>query len=397
MKILMVLDKPFPTDLRVENEATSLIKASHSLGLLSIAPYEKSGIIIHKGIKVYQEAVSVFQSKKMHGLAAMIPWMDRFVAKKVLEIFKEEEYDAIHFHDLYLFGAATVLKKKTNALMIGDLHENYVDVLKDYKWSTTYPNKLLISFPKWRRKEKEWLALMDKVVVVNTGMLEKTLPKGVDKKDIVIVENMLNTQVFDEYEVDQSIVKRFNKTFNLLFVGGFIGNRGLEHVVDGMSLLKDYPDIHLILVGDGAVKPLLESKVKEYALEQNVHFEGWQNQDKVKTYLMVSQIGLVPFKRTPQTDNSSPNKLFQYMYYGLPILSTDCPSIKEVVEQEEIGLIYESENKEQFVESVLMLYKDEKLRDDFHQNGKNAVAEKYNWETNVQDLIGMYSELETNL
>lgn len=397
MKILMILDKPFPTDLRVENEATSLIKAGHTLGLLSIAPYEKSKTIDYKGIKVYQIAVSVFQSKKMHGLAAMIPWMDRFVAKHVLEIFKEEDYDAIHFHDLYMFGAATILKKKTNALMVGDLHENYVDVLKDYTWSTTYPNKLVISFPKWERKEKEWLGLMDKIIVVNTGMLEKTLPKGVDKKDVVIVENMLNTHVFDNYEVDQSVVERFENTFNLLFVGGFISNRGLEHVVDGMALLKDYPDIHLVLVGDGAVKPILESKVKEYGIEDKVHFEGWQTQDKVKTYLMISEIGLVPFKRTPQTDNSSPNKLFQYMYYGLPILSTDCPSIKTVIDEEEIGLIYESENKEQFAEAVIKLYKDEEKRKKFYDNGKNAVAGKYNWDVNVQDLTKMYTELEERL
>lgn len=397
MKILMILDKPFPTDLRVENEATSLINEGHTLGLLSIAPYSKNRIIDHKRIKVYQVAISVFQSKKMHGLAAMIPWMDRFVAKRVMEIFKEEEYDAIHFHDLYMFGAASILKDKTDAFMIGDLHENYVDVLKDYKWSTTYPNKLLISFPKWRKKEKEWLALMDKIVVVNKEMLQKTLPKGVDRNDVVIVENMLNTQVFDEYKIDESIVKRFENTFNLLFVGGFIGNRGLEHVVDGMNLLKKYPEIQLILVGDGAVKPILESKVKEYGLEQNVHFEGWQDQAKVKTYLEVSQVGLVPFKRTPQTDNSSPNKLFQYMYYGLPILSTDCPSIKRVVDKENIGLIYESENKEQFAESVIKLLSDKESMEKFHKNGKKAVAEKYNWKINVQELVDMYSELEKEL
>ncbi len=397
MKILMVLDKFFPTDLRVENEATSLIKAGHKVSLLSIAPYKTDSVVNYKGIKIYQKAISVFQSKKMHGLAGMIPWMDRFVAKKVLQIFKEEPYDAIHFHDLYMFGAATILKKKTKALMIGDLHENYVDVLKDYKWSTTYPNKLFISFAKWRRKEKEWLALMDKVVVVNTEMLNKTIPKGVDRKDIVIVENMMNTQVFDEYRIDQTIEKRFEKTFNLLFVGGFIGNRGLEHVVDGMVLLKEYPKIHLILVGDGAIKPILESKVKEYGLEEKVHLEGWQNQDKVKTYLKVSHVGLVPFKRTPQTDNSSPNKLFQYMYYGLPILSTECPSIKRIVEREEIGLIYEGENKDQFAKSVIRLYKDTQMREKFHLNGKKAIAEKFNWENNIQDLIKMYSNLENVL
>ena len=45
MKILMILDKAFPTDVRVENEAITLIRAGHTLGLLSIAPYAKNDIV----------------------------------------------------------------------------------------------------------------------------------------------------------------------------------------------------------------------------------------------------------------------------------------------------------------------------------------------------------------
>lgn len=397
MKILMVLDKMFPTDLRVQNEATSLIQAGHEVGLLSVSTYEKSQVITFKGIRVYQVAVSRFQSKKMHGLAGMVPWMDRFIAREVLEIFNEESYDAIHFHDLYMFGASEILREKTDVLMVGDLHENYVDVLRDYAWSTKFPNRLLISYSKWRRKEKEWLANMDKVIVVNEGMKQKNLAKGVREEDMVIVENMMNTRVFDEYESDPDILQRFSSGFNLLFVGGFIGNRGLEHVVRGMDLLRDYEDINLILVGDGAVKPELERITDELNLHDRVHFEGWQDQEKVKSYLQVSQVGMVPFKRTPQTDNSSPNKLFQYMYYGIPILSTDCPSIKELVEKEECGLVYESEQTKQFAENVIRLYEDADLRKQLSANSRKAVEERYNWDVNVRDMLEMYRGLEEKL
>ena len=391
----MILDKPFPTDLRVENEATSLIKAGHEVGLLSIAPYEESKIISHKGIKVYQNAVSTFYSKKMHGLAGMIPWMDWHVFRQVSKILKEVTYDAIHFHDLYMFGAAEKLKKRFNVKLIGDLHEFYVEVLPDYKWTQVFPNRYLISYSKWKRKEREWLAKMDKVVVVNKEMQEKTIPKGVSEQNIIIVENRLNTNVFDEYEEHQPTIERLKDSFNLLFVGGFVGNRGLEHVVDAMNKLKEYPDIHLVLVGDGALRPVLEKKVQEYDLHSNVHFEGWQSQERVKSYLKVGNVGLIPFKRTPQTDNSSPNKLYQYMYYGLPMISTDCPSIKEIVEKEDIGLVYQSEKVGQLVEAILKIYNDSELKDRFHKNGKKALAAKYNWEANVTGLIEMYASLET--
>ena len=184
----------------------------------------------------------------------------------------------------------------------------------------------------------------------------------------------------------------------MVFVGGFVGNRGLEHVIDAIHKLseKNYDDIHLILVGDGALRPILQNKVNEYGLESCVHFEGWQTQEKVKSYLLAGDIGLIPFKRTPQTDNSSPNKLFQYMYYGLPMISTDCPAVKEIVEKEKVGLIYESENVDQLVDAILQLYQNKSMREQFKKNGTEAVEKKYNWEANVKDLIEMYNGLDKN-
>jgi hypothetical protein len=151
MNILMVLDKEFPTDLRVENEATSLIRDGHMVGLLSIADNPKEEIADVKGIKVYRKKITRFKRDKMHGLAGMIPWMDYFVAQQVNKILDSEQYDVIHFHDLYLFGAARLIRKKHDVFFVGDMHENYVEVIKDYKWATKFPNRLIVSKAKWER------------------------------------------------------------------------------------------------------------------------------------------------------------------------------------------------------------------------------------------------------
>ncbi|MCH2450321.1 MAG: glycosyltransferase family 4 protein [Gracilimonas sp.] len=395
MKILMVLDSKFPPDIRVEKEAFSLIEGGYQVGLLSIADYDKSEVVRYKGIKIYRTAVTKFTSKKMHGLAAMIPWIDYVVAKKVLEIFENESYDAIHLHDLYLFGAASILRKKIEAHFIGDLHENYIDVLKDYKWSTTYPNKLFISFSKWKRKEKEWLKLFDRIIVVNEGMRDRNIAKGVEEKKITVVSNSIDTDVFDEYEIDKKIIKRFEGYFTLVYVGGFVSNRGLEHVIKGMKELKRYNDeIRLLLVGDGEMMNILKDLAKRLEVEDVVIFEGWQPQEKIRSYLEASDVGLVPFKRTPQTDNSSSNKLYQYMYCGLPILATNCTSVEKLVIEEECGIIYEEENTDQFVENVIELYKNDALQEQLTINGGEAIKEKYNWNIDAEKLVNVYKSLE---
>lgn len=396
MNILMVLSKKFPIDIRVENEAITLIKAGHHVAILSIAEYHKSEIVDIKGITIYREAISSFVRNKMLALAGMIPWVDYVVFKKIEKVLKQKEYHAIHFHDLYLFGAVRLLKKEGRELkFIGDMHENYVEVIKDYRWATKFPNRLVISHEKWERKEVEWLDKMDKLITVSTGIKKSIISKGVPQEDVVLVPNTISTELFDGYTIDQEISAKIKPFFNLLYVGGFVSNRGLEHVIEGMKELQDFAtDIRLLLVGDGDIRYQLETLVSQNNLKEVVWFEGWHDQEKIKSYLANSAIGLVPFKRTPQTDNSSSNKLFQYMYYQLPILGTNCTSVKRLVEEEECGIIYEEGNTEAFVDGVKKLYKDQELKKKLGKNGKKAVLEKYRWEKTTDDMIEMYNQLQ---
>lgn len=391
----MVLDHSFPTDLRVENEAKSLINAGHKVGLLSISDYSHNQELLFKGIKIYRVAISKFKINKMHGLAGMIPWMDRFVYKQISSILKKEKYDAIHFHDLYTFGAVKLLKRKHQLKYVGDMHENYVEVIKDYRWATKFPNRLLISHKKWERKEREWLAEMDKVITVSPGIVNRIITKGVKTEDVILVPNTIHTGLFDEFRIDDEILKKYKRDFTLIYVGGFLINRGLEHVIEGVARLREkIPTLKLVLVGDGDFRSALEQKVRELKVEDLVCFEGWQDQERIKSYLLASDVGLVSFKRTPQTDNSSSNKLFQYMYYKLPILATNCTSVKKLVEKEDCGLVYESENVAQFVSAVERLYSNEKLRDNLGENGHKSVLKKYSWDVTVMSMVSMYNEFD---
>lgn len=138
----------------------------------------------------------------------------------------------------------------------------------------------------------------------------------------------------------------------------------------------------------------MEELVKQLEVQEIVQFEGWKKQSEVKSYLQVADIGLVPFKKTPQTDNSSSNKLFQYMYYNLPIVATDCESVQKLVSTEDCGLIYESENSLAFSDCVFSLYNDEEKALTLGENGYKAVVEKYNWSCAAKDMLNMYNDLK---
>lgn len=81
------------------------------------------------------------------------------------------------------------------------------------------------------------------------------------------------------------------------------------------------------------------------------------------------------------------------MYYGLPIISTDCISIKNIVEKDRVGIVYESENIRAFANSVLRLYNTNDESVLFSKNAKKIVTEKYNWNLAVKEMINMYNNL----
>lgn len=104
------------------------------------------------------------------------------------------------------------------------MHENYVEVLKDYDWPNRFPNNLIVSHKKWEKNEKEWLPLCDKVITVSEGIRERIIKKGVKEENAVLTPNSIRLDLFDSFEVDEKVIDRFEKHFVLLYVGGFIGN-----------------------------------------------------------------------------------------------------------------------------------------------------------------------------
>ena len=391
MNILMVVDHKIPTDIRIENEAEILIKNGHHVGILSIGDYSKSEEIVYKGITIYRVAFSKFWLKKMHGLAGIIPFLEHVIVKHVKRILKVRKYDALHLHDLYTFGVITRLKPRFDLLFVGDMHENYVEVLKDYDWPNRFPNNLIFSHSKWEKNERKWLPLFDKVITVSEGIRKRLIHKGVQEENALITPNSIRLDLFDSFEVDENIIQKYSGKFVLIYVGGFISNRGLEHIIQSLpSIVSKIKNVQLVLVGDGEERDNLEQLVSDLELNDVVIFEGWKKQSEIKSYLKAANIGLVPFRRTPQTDNSSSNKLFQYMYYQLPIVATNCNSIKRIVETEHCGIVYESENVKQFEKSILTLYNNTKLRKTFGKNGYSAVLEKYNWKIAAKEMRTMY-------
>ncbi len=397
--ILMVLDERFPPDVRVENEVRSLLSAGFKVTVLSIAPYPEgkaggsSGVMSHNGMTVVRVSTPKQVRNKLRGLAASIPALSLFVSHQIRRVCKRSRVDALHMHDLWLFGGGLRAARRLGIPVVGDLHENYVDALTQYAWSTRFPAKYVVNISRWRYLEAQWTRAVTKVICVNEAQKDRVIKLGVDPRRTVVTPNTIAIGEFDRYDVDATIIESVRSDFTIVYTGSFDLHRGLATLIRAMPIVLQQCRARLVLVGDGRIRSELESLANSLGIGDSVDFTGWQPQHSVKSYILGSDVCTLPTVKSAHTEASLPHKLFHYMYLKRPVLTTDCRMIRQIVESVRAGIVVPSESPKAMGEALLKLWREPNLRTKMGQNGHEAVLSRYNWDATVQDMVAMYQGL----
>ena len=390
----MVLDHPYPPDVRVENEARSLVEAGFEVSLLALAPDDRPALDEHEGTTVYRAIVPTKMRNVMRGLVSTLPLMDLYLARQIRGVYEQHPFGALHMHDLYLVGAGLRAGRRLGVPVVADLHENWVEALQHYAWSNRYPGKLVVNIPRWERTERRWVRAADRLVVVIEEAAARYAAMGVPRDRITVVPNTVHLGAFRGFEIEEALVDRLRSRLTLVYTGGIDAHRGLETVVDAMpAILRTEPKARLVIVGDGRTKPELEERAVALGLGERVSFEGWQPQARLKSYIAAADVCLVPHLKTVHTDATIPHKLFHYMFMRKPVVVTNCRPLERIVEDAAAGLVYSSGDAEALTEAVLHLHRNPQACAEMGERGHRAVVEQYHWDATVRGLVAMYDNL----
>ena len=174
------------------------------------------------------------------------------------------------------------------------------------------------------------------------------------------------------------------KEATLCYCGGMSEDRNISMYVKMMSQIKG----KLLLAG-----PLNNSYRRE--LEKidtwdKVECLGYLDREGVAQLYKNSDVGLCILKNTPNIYYSLPIKLFEYMEAGLPIVCSDFPVWREIVEGNRCGIVVPYNNMEEAVNAVQYIITHPKDALQMGKNGKKAIREKYNWQTEEKKLLRVY-------
>jgi glycosyltransferase involved in cell wall biosynthesis len=201
-----------------------------------------------------------------------------------------------------------------------------------------------------------------RLIAVSSGVRDGLVARGVSPEKIGVVANGVDLSRFSLHrQADgQLIGPELRNRFVVAYVGTHGMAQGLETVVDAAALLKA-SDIHFLFAGDGARREAVMARAKELELT-NVTFTGLVPTTAAEEYLRLSEIVLIPLKRTRQIQITLPAKIFEAAALGKPMIVSAEGAAADLVERYGAGLAVPPEDPEALAAAILQLHCEPSLR-----------------------------------
>ena len=224
-----------------------------------------------------------------------------------------------------------------------------------------------------RKFEKRIYDKAEHVVALSPGMKDGVLKAGTPENKVTMIPNMAKPDKFFPHEPNMDIAQKFGidtNKFNVIHFGSMGRANGLKYIIDTAKVLQDKgeTDINFVFLGDGATCPMLKKQVEEQKL-RNVQFLGNHPMDVVSDIVNLCDASITSFLNLPILQTNSPNKLFDSLSAGKPIIVNSAGWTKDLVEKDDCGFFVDPDNPDDFADKLLV-YKDDK--ETLERWGKNA-------------------------
>ncbi len=270
-------------------------------------------------------------------------------------------------------------RMKRNCELVYDSHEYFTEVPE------------LVNRPKvqkiWLRIERFIFPKLKTAYTVNQSIAD--IYNGIYDKDLKVVRNISQRWNPDTIQTKKELDIPENRRLIIIQGAGINIDRGAEEAVEAMIDI----DAVLMIVGDGDVVPQLKDRVKTLGLTEKVLFYGKRPYDELMQFTYHADLGLTLDKATnPNYKFSLPNKVFDYMHAGTPIVATDILEVARVIRQHDIGEILEEFTPKNLATTINAVLRSQERMEEMKSNCTKA-AEIENWEHETQVLQSIYPKV----
>lgn len=321
-----------------------------------------------------------YNGVKIHDVGKVKGRLNRFFksTKAVLKKCFEIDAELYHFHDPELMPTGIELKKKGKKV-IYDAHEDVPRQLLSKEYVSSVARKPLAILLEWY--EDYAAKKYDYIITATPHIQKRFLRLNASSLDVN------NYPLLSELNIETT--NWLEKKNKVCYVGSITQIRGLEQVVDAMDHLNL---IELDLAGS-IWPPSFKENLEKRKGWKKTNFLGQIDRENVKRVLRESQVGIVTFLPFGNHTHSQPNKLFEYMAQGIPLVASNFDLWKSIIETVGCGVCVDPANPESIAEAIKSLLKDKQKAKQMGEKGRAAILKTYNWKSEERKLLNIYKNL----
>lgn len=289
------------------------------------------------------------------------------------EILKKADNQTILLaNDLDALAANFLAARKHGIPLVYDSHEIYTEM-------PSVQNRFTQKV--WRLAEKKMIHKIEYMMTASNSYADWFVKKyGIERP--VVVQNFPKRAEFS-----QSGSKK-NKI--ILYQGAINPSRGLDKIIPAMKLL---PDAELWIAGSGPKLNEYQALTKNLGLDHKITFFGALKPQDLQEITLKADVGLSIEENNGESYfYSLPNKISDYIRCGVPIVVSDFPEMKKIVNQYGVGEIIRDHSEQELAEKITKVLNNDR---EFYQDNLKKAATDLCWENEVPKLLQLFHKLET--
>ena len=303
--------------------------------------------------------------------------------RKIKRLALEIDAEIYHLHDPELLRIVRFLKRKKKKVIF-DSHEDYVSTIGIKEWIPKIFRRIILLF--YKKYEERIVKKLDGAIACYHQTKER-YDNYIENVDLVF-----NFPIITNHNPKISTISE-NK--NVIGYAGQIAEQWSHHfLIQSFEYTKN--NVKYLLAGSADEEYL--RILKGHKRWSNVDFKGKIHFDNViEEIYYKSSIGVALLDYIPQCQttvgNLSNTKLFEYMFYKLPVICTDFDLWRNIVEGENCGILVNPRKPEEIAKAIDFLCDNSEKAKQMGENGHNAIISKYNWENDSKKLLKVYEEI----
>jgi glycosyltransferase involved in cell wall biosynthesis len=385
--IVYVWDADYPWDVRTEKVTLALTRAGHAVKIVARnRAWKQTTERLPEGT-VQRMAPWKALGRRLDNALGFPAFFSPRWFNLIDRTCRNAKADLIIVRDLPLCLTAILCGKRLGVPVMLDMAENYPAMMR-VLWETGLET-LFDYFARnpsiTAKVERSCVKNVDHIVVVVEESADRVAALGVPRSKLTVVSNTPPLARLDEPSRQPDPMR---VTTDVVYMGNLEVVRGLPETLDAVAHLKNQGKrVLLRIIGRGRDEALLRAHAASLGLtSDDVKFLGYiASHAEALRIVAASDVGLIPHRKNDSWDTTIPNKLFDYMAAGLPVVSSNTKPCTRIVLETGCGELFQSGDAASMAQAIVLATSPE-VSAQMAAAGRRAILDRYNWENDKAAL-----------